>query len=217
MFELPSLLTMGPKLTRKYPSEQKTTTPEGYREYKKLQMREIRQKERKLNFSLKETLDSSQLQRTYDRSFPETEPVTPKPIIHTENTASDFQSIVQGFDLILSTFELQYRIGHFPDSTYPREKQLEGLVKQYQAFINDMFLILAKPNQYERDKTILELLIGMEQHVLDSIDYREKWYNEKFILEVDKWNELREERKRNIKWYSDTLIRIEKLQKGEVV
>ena len=31
-----------PKLTRKYPSTQKTTTPEGYREYKKFQMRERR-------------------------------------------------------------------------------------------------------------------------------------------------------------------------------
>jgi hypothetical protein len=31
---------------RKYPSERKTTSPEGYREYKKLQMRDVRKHQR---------------------------------------------------------------------------------------------------------------------------------------------------------------------------
>src|SRR3990172_2907457 len=37
---------MSPKLTRKFPSEQKTTTPEGKREYQKLQMREYRERKK---------------------------------------------------------------------------------------------------------------------------------------------------------------------------
>lgn len=35
-----------PKKKRKYPSKKKTTTPEGYREYKKLQMREYRRRKK---------------------------------------------------------------------------------------------------------------------------------------------------------------------------
>ena len=43
-----------PKLTRKYPSKKKTTTPEGYNEYKKLQMREYRVRKK---VELKELLE----------------------------------------------------------------------------------------------------------------------------------------------------------------
>lgn len=35
-----------PKKTRKYPSKKKTTTLNGYREYKKLQMREYRRRKK---------------------------------------------------------------------------------------------------------------------------------------------------------------------------
>jgi len=38
-----------PKVTRKYPSKKKTTTQEGYREYKKLQMREYRARKKRVS------------------------------------------------------------------------------------------------------------------------------------------------------------------------
>jgi len=49
-------------MTRKYPSKQKTTTPNGYREYKKLQMREYRNRK-------KEATKKFHLTRISDLSF----------------------------------------------------------------------------------------------------------------------------------------------------
>ena len=42
-----------PKTTRKYPSEQKTTTKEGYNEYKKYQMRDKRNQEKRVRHEIK--------------------------------------------------------------------------------------------------------------------------------------------------------------------
>ena len=54
-------VTTLPKKTRKYPTEKKTTTPEGYREYKKLQMREYRARKKAEIENLKK-----KIQKLYD-------------------------------------------------------------------------------------------------------------------------------------------------------
>jgi hypothetical protein len=56
-----------PNRKRKYPTKEKTTTPEGYKEYKRLQMRDWRKRKREL----KKQLERDKLQMEQLRNIPD--------------------------------------------------------------------------------------------------------------------------------------------------
>jgi hypothetical protein len=63
-----------PKMTRKYPTEQKTTTREGYNEYKKLQMREVRERQhKKENIKVTQFRSLWEIRRKFDAQLDEME------------------------------------------------------------------------------------------------------------------------------------------------
>jgi len=60
-----------PKRKRKYPSKEKTTTSEGYKEYKKLQMRDWRKQQKQLMEQMKRNVQQLQIRypKVYNNIF----------------------------------------------------------------------------------------------------------------------------------------------------
>lgn len=203
---------MSPKLTRKYPTDQKTTTPEGYREYKKLQMQERRTEEKEAKMKLTETLNHV----FYDQPSVEI-PQIPNASVEVAEKLKLLQETMENLTLAKANDDQIFQAGldrvlvATKTWLFVTEADIRQTAEAWYSLVLD--LINIQPLGFkEKQIGVLNLLVGIKIHTLKTL---EKRFAEGSVPEKEKRSaqELKSQLEREIKVYYETLQYLKNLEK----